>query len=191
MSRSAPTRRRSPINLYGATKLVSDKLFVAGNAYSGGHGTRFSVVRYGNVVGSRGSVVPFFKRLARRGVLPITDERMTRFWITLDQGVAFVLRCLEQMHGGELFVPKIPSMRDRSTWRGDRAGLRDSRSSGSGPGEKLHEEMISIEDARRTVDAGDFYVMKPEFDWWHESTGHPRRLSRMGSDTRATRIRNG
>jgi UDP-N-acetylglucosamine 4,6-dehydratase/5-epimerase len=155
----------SPINLYGATKLVSDKLFVAANAYAGPHVTRFSVVRYGNVAGSRGSVVPLFERLAASGVLPITDERMTRFWITLEQGVRFVIRALEQMHGGELFVPKIPSMRvlDLAAAlapdvRIDVVGIR--------PGEKLHEEMISVEDARRTVDTGDFYVMKPEFEWW-------------------------
>ena len=157
----------SPINLYGATKLVSDKLFVAANAYSGGHDTRFSVVRYGNVVGSRGSVVPLFKRLAASGVLPITDDRMTRFWITLDQGVRFVLRALGQMHGGELFVPKIPSMRVTDLAE---AIAPDARLKvvGIRPGEKLHEEMISVEDARRTVDAGAFYVMKPEFDWWQE-----------------------
>ena len=156
----------SPINLYGATKLVSDKLFTAANAYAGGHVTRFSVVRYGNVVGSRGSVVPLFKRLAASGVLPITDERMTRFWITLDQGVRFVLRALEQMHGGELFIPKIPSMRvtDLAAALAPDARLEVV---GIRPGEKLHEEMISVEDARRTVDAGDFYVMQPEFEWWH------------------------
>lgn len=158
----------SPINLYGATKLVSDKLFTAANAYVGGHRTRFSVVRYGNVVGSRGSVVPLFKRLAASGVVPITDARMTRFWITLDQGVRFVIRALTQMHGGEVFVPKIPSMRvvDLAS-----ALAPDARIEvvGIRPGEKLHEEMISVEDARRTVDAGDFYVMKPEFEWWHHA----------------------
>jgi len=154
----------SPINLYGATKLVSDKLFVAANAYVGSKPTRFAVVRYGNVLGSRGSIVPLFKRLASSGTLPITDERMTRFWITLDQGVAFVLGALERMHGGEIFVPKIPSMKivdlalavapDASL---DVVGIR--------PGEKLHEQMISADDARRTVDAGDFYVIKPDIDW--------------------------
>ena len=158
----------SPINLYGATKLVSDKLFTAANAYAGGHTTRFSVVRYGNVVGSRGSVVPLFKRLAASGVIPITDERMTRFWITLEQGVRFVLRALEQMHGGELFVPKIPSMlvTDLASALAPDAHIEVV---GIRPGEKLHEEMISVEDARRTVDAGDFYVMKPEFEWWHQA----------------------
>jgi UDP-N-acetylglucosamine 4,6-dehydratase/5-epimerase len=157
----------SPINLYGATKLVSDKLFVAANAYAGAKTTRFAVVRYGNVVGSRGSVIPFFERMAQTGVLPITDERMTRFWITLDQGVDFVIAMLGRMHGGELFVPKIPSMRIIDLARAiapearlDFVGIR--------PGEKLHEQMISVDDARRTVDAGSFYVVTPDADWWDE-----------------------
>ncbi|HLS89563.1 MAG TPA: UDP-N-acetylglucosamine 4,6-dehydratase (inverting) [Sphingobacteriaceae bacterium] len=151
----------SPINLYGATKLASDKLFIAGNAYAGSQDTRFAVVRYGNVVGSRGSVVPLFQRLAATGVLPITDPRMTRFWITLEQGVNFVLRCLQSMHGGELFVPKIPSMRVVDLAR---AIAPDARLDvvGIRPGEKLHEEMISVDDARRTVDMGDHYVVQPE-----------------------------
>ena len=159
----------SPINLYGATKLVSDKLFVHGNAYAGGKSTRFSVVRYGNVVGSRGSVVPFFIRQARTGVLPITDERMTRFWITLDQGVDFVLSSLETMTGGELFVPKIPSMRVTDLAR---AIAPDARIEvvGIRPGEKLHEEMIGVDDARRTHDVGDRFVVQPEFGWWQN--GH-------------------
>lgn len=161
----------SPINLYGATKLVSDKLFIQGNSYAGSKSTRFSVVRYGNVVGSRGSVVPFFKRLAPSGVLPITDERMTRFWITLEQGVDFVLTSLERMAGGELFVPKIPSMRITELAK---AMAPDARLEivGIRPGEKLHEEMISVDDARRTIDAGDRYIIQPEFGWWtSESTG--------------------
>jgi UDP-N-acetylglucosamine 4,6-dehydratase/5-epimerase len=155
----------SPINLYGATKLVSDKLFIAGNAYAGGMITRFAVVRYGNVVGSRGSVVPFFKERMRDGVLPITDERMTRFWITLDQGVEFVSASLDSMHGGELFVPKIPSMRVVDLAR---AMAPDARLEvvGIRPGEKLHEEMIAVTDARRTVDMGSYYVIQPEMDWW-------------------------
>lgn len=158
----------SPINLYGATKLVSDKLFVQGNSYAGGKRTRFSVVRYGNVVGSRGSVVPFFLQRAQSGVLPITDERMTRFWITLDQGVEFVLSSLECMNGGEVFVPKIPSMRVTDLAR---AVAPEARLEvvGIRPGEKLHEEMISVDDARRTLDIGDRYVIQPEFPWW-EST---------------------
>lgn len=159
----------SPINLYGATKLVSDKLFVQGNAYAGGRRTRFSVVRYGNVVGSRGSVVPFFLMRAASGTLPITDERMTRFWITLDQGVDFVLSSLERMQGGELFVPKIPSMRVTDLAKAVAAHAR-IEVVGIRPGEKLHEEMISINDARRTIDLGDRYVIQPEFAWWNN--GH-------------------
>jgi UDP-N-acetylglucosamine 4,6-dehydratase len=158
----------SPVNLYGATKLVSDKLFVSGNAYAGGTGTRFAVVRYGNVVGSRGSVVPFFRDLAASGRLPITDERMTRFWITLEQGVKFVIDNVEVMHGGEIFVPKIPSMKVVDLAKAiapqarlDIVGIR--------PGEKLHEEMISVHDARRTIDMGTCYVIKPEFEWWPET----------------------
>ena len=155
----------SPINLYGATKLVSDKLFVQGNAYASGKKTRFAVVRYGNVVGSRGSVVPFFQARAASGVLPITDERMTRFWITLQQGVDFVLSSLETMRGGEVFVPKIPSMRvtDLAKAIAPEARLEFV---GIRPGEKLHEEMISLDDARRTIDVGDRYVIQPEFGWW-------------------------
>jgi len=155
----------SPINLYGATKLVSDKLFINGNAYASGTRTRFSVVRYGNVVGSRGSVVPYFRRLAPTGVLPITDERMTRFWITLDQGVRFVLESLDRMDGGELFVPKIPSMRvvDLAKAMAPEAELQVV---GIRPGEKLHEEMISVSDARSTLDLGDRYVIQPQLAFW-------------------------
>ena len=161
----------SPINLYGATKLVSDKLFVAANAYAGAHPTRFSVVRYGNVIGSRGSVVPAFQRLAETGVIPITDERMTRFWITLDQGVEFVIKMIGAMSGGELFVPRIPSMKliDLATAIAPHARIEIV---GIRPGEKLHEEMIGVDDARRTRDAGDFYVMQPDFDWWSTTAWH-------------------
>ena len=155
----------NPVNLYGATKLCSDKLFVAGNSYSGYHGTRFSVVRYGNVVGSRGSVIPFFKKMKGTGTLPITDPRMTRFWITLEQGVKFVLRCLELMDGGELFVPKIPSMNIMelakaiaSECKHEIVGIR--------PGEKLHEVMITEDDARHTLELEDYYIVEPEFKWW-------------------------
>lgn len=155
----------APVNLYGATKLVSDKLFIAGNAYSGAHRTRFAVVRYGNVVGSRGSVVPLFRQLAASGTLPITDPRMTRFWITLDQGVEFVMDSLERMHGGELFVPKIPSTKVTDLAKAiapeaeiDVIGIR--------PGEKLHEEMITVHDSRSTVDMGEYYVVQPEMEWW-------------------------
>lgn len=158
----------SPINLYGATKLVSDKLFVAGNAYAGSQDTRFAVVRYGNVVGSRGSVVPFFKRIAHTGVIPITDERMTRFWITLEQGVQFVIDNLERMHGGEIFVPKIPSMKVTDLADVIAPGS-EIKIVGIRPGEKLHEEMISSNDARRTLDMGNYYVIQPEMDWWQDN----------------------
>ena len=141
----------SPVNLYGATKLASDKLFVAANSYSGSKKTRFAVVRYGNVVGSRGSVVPFFKKVKETGRIPITDERMTRFWITLDQGVQFVIDNLARMKGGEIFIPKIPSMKvtDLATaiapdCKMEIVGIR--------PGEKLHETMITEDDARHTLE---------------------------------------
>ncbi len=155
----------SPVNLYGATKLVSDKLFVAGNAYAAGTHTRFSVVRYGNVVGSRGSVIPLFRKLAETGRIPVTDARMTRFWITLEQGAAFVRTSLERMRGGEIFVPKIPSMRltDLAAAIAPQAKIEVV---GIRPGEKLHEEMISVADARHTTDLGDRYVIWPEMDWW-------------------------
>ena len=154
----------NPINLYGATKLASDKTFVAANNLSGDIGTRFAVVRYGNVVGSRGSVAPLFQRLLARGAeeLPITDPRMTRFWITLTEGVNFVLSSLTQMRGGEIFVPKIPSMRvvDLAAAMAPDARLKVV---GIRPGEKLHEMMISADDARTTVDLGDRYAIEPAF----------------------------
>ena len=155
----------NPINLYGATKLCSDKLFIAANSYSGDSGTRFAVVRYGNVVGSRGSVVPFFKAKVKDGVLPITDKRMTRFWITLAQGVSFVIKNFERMHGGELFVPKIPSMNimDLAKTIGPEC---ETKIIGIRPGEKLHEMMISIDDARNTKELADCYVIEPAFHWW-------------------------
>jgi len=154
----------SPINLYGATKLASDKTFVAANNLSGDIGTRFSVVRYGNVAGSRGSVGPFFKRLLEKGAteLPITDERMTRFWITLDQGVSFVLSCIEMMRGGEIFVPKIPASKVIDLARAMAPEL-PTRIVGIRPGEKLHEAMISADDARLTVDLGDRFAIEPDF----------------------------
>ena len=159
----------NPVNLYGATKLCSDKLFVAGNAYVGDKDTSFAVVRYGNVVGSRGSVVPFFLRQRETGKLPITHMEMTRFWITLDQGVQFVIDSLDRMHGGELFVPKIPSMRivDLARAIGPECELVDI---GIRPGEKLHEVMISEDDARHTVEHEDYYAILPEFGWWKK--GH-------------------
>jgi UDP-N-acetylglucosamine 4,6-dehydratase len=162
----------NPINLYGATKLCSDKLIVAANSYSASSGTKFAVVRYGNVVGSRGSVVPFFKEKIGLGVLPITDKRMTRFWITLEQGVRFVIKSFERMHGGEIFVPKIPSMNimDLAKAIGPNCKIKIV---GIRPGEKLHEVMISSEDARNTKEFEDFYVIEPVFHWW-SSENHVR-----------------
>lgn len=156
----------SPVNLYGATKLTADKLFISGNHYSHSYGTTFSVVRYGNVMGSRGSVIPFFRDLAARGeALPITDTRMTRFWITLPQAVEFVLRSFATMQGGELYVPRIPSMKvvDLAKAIAPEAELIEV---GIRPGEKLHEEMISAEDSRRTIRQDDRYVVMPTLAEW-------------------------
>lgn len=155
----------APINLYGATKLASDKLFVAANSYAGSKKTKFSVVRYGNVIGSRGSVVPLFKKMKETGHISITDERMTRFWITLDNGVGFVLQSLKNMVGGEIFVPKIPSMKitDLAKAVAPEAKINII---GIRPGEKLHELMITHDDARHTVEFDDYYVITPEFTWW-------------------------
>lgn len=157
----------NPINLYGATKLCSDKLFIAGNAYAGGKETRFAVVRYGNVVGSRGSVVPFFLKCREKGKIPVTDPRMTRFWITLEQGVDFVLKSFERMRGGELFVPKIPSMNIMDLAKAI-APECETEIIGIRPGEKIHEFMISEEDARNTIEYGDYFVIQPESSWWSE-----------------------
>lgn len=155
----------APINLYGATKLTSDKLFIAANNYKGKHDIKFSVVRYGNVIGSRGSVIPFFLKQKEKGVLPITDERMTRFNITQQEGVDFVIHCLEKMWGGELFVPKIPSYRILDVaeaiapeCKHDIIGIR--------PGEKLHEEMITQTDALNTVEFGSYFVILPSIPLW-------------------------
>lgn len=152
----------NPINLYGATKLVSDKLFVAANNISGGHCTRFAVVRYGNVVGSRGSVVPFFKKLVAEGAadLPLTDPRMTRFWITLQHGVDFVIKSLERMHGGEIFVPKIPSARITDLAEAIAPGL-PTRIVGIRPGEKLHEIMCPADDCHLTLEFEKHFVIRP------------------------------
>ena len=139
----------NPINLYGATKLASDKLFAAANHWQGSHHTKFAVVRYGNVVASRGSVIPFFKKMKLEGVLPITNERMTRFWITLDQGADFVMKSLNRMHGGELFVPKIPSMSIGDLAEAIAPGVK-REIIGVRPGEKLHELMISRDDSLNT-----------------------------------------
>ena len=167
----------NPVNLYGATKLAAEKLTVQSNAYAGGRETRFSCVRYGNVVGSRGSVVPKFFQQRANGKLTITDERMTRFWLTLEQGVDFVIQCIEQMHGGEVFVPKIPSTTivdlakaiapDASI---DFIGIR--------PGEKLHEVLISEDEARSTVELEDMYVVQPALSSWfgYEWEGKGKKL---------------
>ena len=155
----------NPINLYGATKLCAEKMFVQANAYSGAQDTRFSCARYGNVVGSRGSVLPIFMEQRKRGKITITDPRMTRFWITLDQGVRFVIRCVEQMHGGEIFVPKIPSMKLLDMAEAvapncqiDCVGIR--------PGEKLHEVLLSEDEARNSVETKDMFVIQPAHSWW-------------------------
>ena len=155
----------SPANLYGATKLTSDRLFVSGNSYSGSHSTRFSVVRYGNVMGSRGSVIPFFMSIAKEGVLPITDNRMTRFMISVEDGVGLVWKAFEDMNGGEIYVKKIPSMRvtdvalavDKNA-KQEEVGVR--------PGEKLHEQMISVEDAQYTYEYPDYYKILPSINDW-------------------------
>ena len=152
----------NPINLYGATKLCSDKLFIAGNSYVGKDHTIFSVVRYGNVAGSRGSVIPFFLKKKEEGVLPITDPRMTRFWITLEQGVDFVLTCLESMVGGELFIPKIPSMNMMDLAKAIAPECK-TEIIGIRPGEKLHEVMVPKDDAHRTIEYEDKYIIKPDF----------------------------
>ena len=155
----------NPVNLYGATKLAAEKLFIQSNAYAGARNTRFSCVRYGNVVGSRGSVVPVFLKQRESGKVTVTDERMTRFWISLEQGVRFVIRAAENMHGGEVFVPKIPSMTVADLARAiapettiEYIGIR--------PGEKLHEVLISEDEARQTVDLEDMYVVQPAESLW-------------------------
>lgn len=155
----------NPINLYGATKLCSDKLFVSANSYAGGLKTRFSVVRYGNVIGSRGSVIPLFKELRATGKIPITDPRMTRFWISLEQGVRFVLASLDRMVGGELFVPKLPSMNIMDLAAAV-APECETEVVGIRPGEKLHEYMISEEDSRNALEFDHYYVVKPTLPWW-------------------------
>ncbi len=155
----------NPINLYGATKLAAEKLFVQSNAYAGGTATRFSCVRYGNVVGSRGSVVPVFIKQRRNGKVTITDERMTRFWISLEQGVRFVMRCAGQMHGGEVFVPKIPSMKVIDLARA-LAPDAEVNVIGIRPGEKLHEVLISEDEARSTIELEDMFVVQPELALW-------------------------
>ena len=158
----------NPVNLYGATKLCAEKLFVQSNSYGAAQGTWFSCVRYGNVVGSRGSVVPVFERQRQNGKITITDPRMTRFWITLDQGVRFVIRCLDLMQGGEVFVPKIPTSNIMDLKEAvapkcqvEHVGIR--------PGEKLHEVLISEDEARQTVETEDMFVIQPLHPWWRDT----------------------
>jgi len=155
----------NPINLYGATKQVGEKLFVQGNSYSGVANTRFSCVRYGNVVGSRGSVIPLFLEQRKTGRVTITDKRMTRFWITLEQGVRVVIRCAEQMHGGEVFVPKIPSMRIIDLAEAVAPGCR-IEVTGIRPGEKVHEVLIAEDESRAALEFDDMFVVTPMFQWW-------------------------
>jgi UDP-N-acetylglucosamine 4,6-dehydratase len=158
----------APINLYGATKLVAEKLFVQANAYSGVDGAVFSCVRYGNVIGSRGSVIPLFQEQRKTGKITITDARMTRFWITLEQGVRFVASCIESMRGGEVFVPKLPSMNMLELAR-ILAPDCEIETIGIRPGEKLHESMISEDEARQAIDLGDRYALLPAQAWWQDS----------------------
>jgi UDP-N-acetylglucosamine 4,6-dehydratase/5-epimerase len=159
----------SPVNLYGATKLTSDKLFVAGNAYSGEHGTKFSVVRYGNVMGSRGSVIPFFRSISPNGVVPITDSRMTRFMISLEDGVELVWHAFEDMVGGEVYVKKIPSMNIVDLANAVAPSL-NHEIVGIRPGEKLHEQMIGIEDANNTYEYAEHFKILPSIHNWNKDT---------------------
>jgi UDP-N-acetylglucosamine 4,6-dehydratase/5-epimerase len=176
----------NPVNLYGATKLAAEKLFIQSNSYAAGTTTRFSCVRYGNVVGSRGSVIPIFIKQRQNGKLTITDERMTRFWLTLEQGVRFVIRCTETMLGGEVFVPKIPSTKilDLALVIAPDADLEIV---GIRPGEKLHEVLINEDEARSTLERDDMYVVTPTVTLWqrnlkYEGTPLPDGF-RYGSDT--------
>lgn len=155
----------NPVNLYGGTKLVSEKLFVQGNSYSGEAQTRFSCVRYGNVVNSRGSVVPVFNEQRKRGKVTLTDERMTRFWITLDQGVDFVIKCTDLMRGGEVFIPKIPSMSIVDLAKA-MAPDCEVEVTGIRPGEKLHEILVSKDESRHALEFDDMFVIEPQFPWW-------------------------
>jgi UDP-N-acetylglucosamine 4,6-dehydratase len=176
----------NPINLYGATKLAAEKLLIQSNSYAGGMATRFSCVRYGNVVGSRGSVVPIFLQQKASGKLTITDDRMTRFWLTLEQGVRFVIHCIEVMHGGEVFVPKIPSMKIVDLAHAIAPGA-NLEIVGIRPGEKLHEVLISEDESRSTVEMEDMYIVQPNpnawfgHDWQSEGQALPAGF-RFGSD---------
>jgi UDP-N-acetylglucosamine 4,6-dehydratase len=155
----------NPINLYGATKLCAEKMFVQANAYAGAKDTRFSCARYGNVVGSRGSVIPVFQEQRKRGRITITDARMTRFWLTLEQGVRFVIGAIERMHGGEIFVPKIPSMRLVDLAAAIAPGCA-VETIGIRPGEKLHEVLLSEDEARNAVELDEMYIIQPSHPWW-------------------------
>jgi UDP-N-acetylglucosamine 4,6-dehydratase len=166
----------NPVNLYGATKLCAEKVFVQANAYAGSQETRFSCARYGNVVGSRGSVIPVFLEQRKRGKITITDPRMTRFWLTLDQGVRFVIRSIEQMHGGEIFVPKIPSMRLVDLAEAVAPGCAVEYI-GIRSGEKLHEVLLSEDEARTAVEMDDMYIVQPSHPWWKKGNWvHGREL---------------
>jgi UDP-N-acetylglucosamine 4,6-dehydratase/5-epimerase len=166
----------NPINLYGATKLCGEKMFVQANAYAAGSDTHLSCARYGNVVGSRGSVIPIFLEQRKRGRITITDRRMTRFCITRAQGIRFVIRCLEAMHGGEIFVPKIPSMRLVELAEAAAPGC-EIQDIGIRPGEKLHEVLVSEDEARNTVEVEDMYIIQPAHPWWNqEKWNSARRL---------------
>ncbi len=173
----------NPINLYGASKLASDKIFIAANNITGLTGPRCSVVRYGNVVGSRGSVIPFFENLINQGAkaLPITDERMTRFWITLEQGVNFVLSSLEMMQGGEVFVPKIPSMKMTTLAKAMAPNL-ELKYVGIRPGEKLHEVMVPYDDGRNTIELPDRYIIEPAFAFWSDHKAQYKNAKPAGED---------
>jgi UDP-N-acetylglucosamine 4,6-dehydratase len=175
----------NPVNLYGATKLCAEKLFVHSNAYSGSYGTLFSCVRYGNVLGSRGSVIPLFLKQRQSGTITVTDPRMTRFWITLEQGVRFVIRCIERMQGGEVFVPKIPSMNIMDLAHALAPGCQIEKI-GIRPGEKLHEVLISEDEGRHTLELDDMFVVQPAHPWWsNDSWKEGRPLPdgfRYGSD---------
>lgn len=165
----------NPINIYGATKLCAEKMFVQANAYAGSQDTRFSCARYGNVVASRGSVIPVFQEQKQTGRITLTDPRMTRFWLTLEQGVRFVITSIEQMHGGEIFVPKIPSMRLLDLADSIAPGCQ-IETIGIRPGEKLHEVLVSEDEARNTVEMDDRFVIQPAHSWWRRenwSKGKP------------------
>jgi UDP-N-acetylglucosamine 4,6-dehydratase len=183
----------NPVNLYGATKLCAEKVFVQANAYAGAQETRFSCARYGNVVGSRGSVIPVFLEQRKRGKITITDPRMTRFWLTLEHGVRFVIRAIEQMFGGEILVPKIPSMRLVDLAEAVAPGC-DVEYIGIRPGEKLHEVLLSEDEARNAVELDDMYVIQPSHPWWKRANWvHARELPpgfRYTSDSNAEWLTN-